>query len=95
MKSLRTVLATTVAAGTLVLTAAAIPASATTSASFTGTSAGKSSSSAAIQYAYIAAYNNAANAGYPKAQCSAGGVDWVDGNSVDGWFAEVTVNCSH
>ncbi|MER5640119.1 hypothetical protein ABT095_24640 [Kitasatospora sp. NPDC002227] len=93
MKPLRYLLATTATAGAVLL--AAVPASATTTATFTGTSGGKANSGAAVQYAYINAYNVAAANGYPRAQCSAGGVDWVDGNPVDGWFAEVTVVCSH
>jgi hypothetical protein len=92
---LRRFLAATAAAGTLLITAAVVPASATTTASFTGTSGGKANSGAAVQYAYINAYNVAAANGYTRTQCTAGGVDWVDGNSVDGWFAEVTVVCTH
>ncbi|MFJ8038954.1 hypothetical protein ACIRBX_00385 [Kitasatospora sp. NPDC096147] len=92
MKPLRHLLTAT-ATGAFLL-AAALPAAATTTATFSGTSGGRANSGQAVQSAYVAAYNSAAVAGYPRSRCTAGGVSWVSGNAVDGWAAGVTVVCT-
>ncbi|MFB7665308.1 hypothetical protein ACFC1R_15345 [Kitasatospora sp. NPDC056138] len=103
MRSIRCLLATTVVAGTVLLTAA-VPASAAGISTTRATaapatqavfSAGSFATSldAAVQQAYAKARQEAANAGYSTSQCVPLGAPNIEGVSAD-WLAEVTIQCT-